>query len=209
MLGTRLLFRKRREEKPVNLKFLAWIAVAILVVFVFMRFFQWIDDAQRSLLPQTESLAILDDLTSLNAIIDLPTQTFGAELYTAGIYTSSIGEIPEGSIVTVYTKDAWRFVEIDYFPGVNSAEYLATHIYPTQEVKLDQETSVWIQTLDDRPRCIDYEDGLPNRCEITRHLIAQLENHLLLIAADGDHPTDGELIEMARSIMFFDDESGE
>ncbi len=205
MLALRFL-RKRREDKPVNLKFLAWIAAAIFVVFLFMRFFQWIDDTARSLLPQAPSLATLDDFESLNVIVQLPAQTFGAELYAAGIYTTAIKEIPEGSVVTVYVKDSWRFVEIDYFPGVHPIDYLATHLYPTQEIQLDQDTSVWIQTLDDRPRCIDYEDGLPNRCEITRHLIAQLENHLLLIAADGDHPTDGELIEMARSVISFDDE---
>ncbi len=203
MLGLHLL-KRRREDKPVNLKFLAWIAAAILVVFVLLRFFQWIDDTKRSLLPQTPGLAVLDDIDSLNAIVHLPTQTFGAELYAAGIYTSSTDEVPEGSIVAVYVKGNWRFVEIDYFPGMNSTEYLATHIYPTQEVKLNEETPIWIQTLDDRPRCIDYEDDLPNRCEISRHLIADLGERLLLIAADGDHPTDGELIEMTRSIVSVD-----
>ncbi|MBI4435125.1 hypothetical protein HY630_00490 [Candidatus Uhrbacteria bacterium] len=200
MLSLRLL-RRRREVKPVNFKFLAWIAAAILVTFVLLRFFQWIDDTQRSLLPQTSNLAILDDLESLNAIVQLPSQTFDAALYTAGIYTSASNEIPKGSVTVVYVKDNWRFVEIDYFPGLNATEYLATHIYSTQEIKLDQETSIWIQVVDDRPRCIDYEDGIPNRCEISRHLIASLGERLLLIAADGDHPTDGELIEMARSII--------
>ncbi|TAL50735.1 hypothetical protein EPN81_02015 [Patescibacteria group bacterium] len=201
MLGLRLL-RRHREAKPVNLKYLTWLAVAILVVFVFMRFLNWIDDSQRSLLPITQALVVLDDLETLDAVVDLPLETFGAELFAAGIYTSAHNEIPEGSVVAVFVKDGWRFVEIDYFPGMNSTQYLATHIYPTQEVKLDPETSVWIQTVDTRTRCIDYEDDLPNRCEISRHLIAQLENHLLLIAADGDHPTDGELIEMARSIIY-------
>ncbi len=200
MLALRLL-KRNREEKPVNLKFLAWIAVAILAAFIFMRFLAWIDDSPRSLLPHTPSLAVLDDLISLHAIVPLPSQTFEAELYTAGFYTSSIGEITEGTVATVYTKSNWRFVEIDYLPGRTSVEYLATHIYPTQEVKLDQTRSVWIQTIDERPRCIDYEDGLPNRCEISRHLIADLDGRLLLIAADGNHATDGELIEIARSIL--------
>lgn len=200
MLALRLL-RRRREEQPVNFKYLAWVAVAILAVFLFLRFLDWIDDTKRSLLPLTTNLTILDDPSALDAIVPLPTETFGAELYTAGIYRSTIGEVPEGAVVAVYVKDNWRFVEIDYMPGRHSTEYLATHIYPTQEIKLDQARSAWIQTVDSNPRCIDYEDDIPNRCEISRHLIVDLDNRLLLIAADGDHPSNGELIELARSVI--------
>lgn len=200
MLALRLL-RRRRDERPTNIKFLLWVAISILAVFLFLRFFEWTGGQERSLLPQAPGLAVLDDLTALQTIVALPGETFGAMLYTAGIYQSAAGEIPEGTVVAVYVKDDWRFVEIDYLPGISSTGYLATHIYPTQEVKLSQGHSVWIQTVDDRPRCIDYEDGIPNRCEISRHLIADLDGRLLLMAADGDHPTDGELIEMARSIV--------
>ena len=208
MLALRLL-RRNRKEKPVNLKYLAWVAIAILAVFLFLRFFDWNDDTQRSLLPQTSSLAILDDLSSLENIVPLPAQTFGAELSIAGLYTLDTGEFSEGTVVVVFVKDDWRFVEIDYFPSLTATEYLATHIYPTQEIKLDQERTVWLQTIDNSPRCIDYEDDVPNRCEISRHLIADLDGRLLLIAADGDHATDGELIEMARSILSVDDDVSE
>ncbi|MEK7620424.1 MAG: hypothetical protein AAB413_04285 [Patescibacteria group bacterium] len=208
MLALRLL-RRNRKEKPVNLKYLAWVAIAILAVFLFLRFFDWIDDTQRSLLPQTSALAILDDLSSLENIVPLPAQTFGAELSIAGLYTLDTGEFSEGTVVVVFVKDDWRFVEIDYFPSLTATEYLATHIYPTQEIKLDQERTVWLQTIDNSPRCIDYEDDVPNRCEISRHLIADLDGRLLLIAADGDHATDGELIEMARSILSVDDDVSE
>lgn len=200
MLALRLL-RRHRKEHSANLKFLAWVAIAILIVFLFLRFFDWIDDTKRSLLPQTTSLTILDDSSTLDAIVPLPTVTFDAELYTAGIYRQTVDEILKGTVVVVYVKDDWRFVEIDYFPNLASTEYLATHIYPTQEIKLDQARTVWIQTVDYNPRCIDYKDDVPNRCEISRHLIADLDDRLLLIAADGDHPTDGELIELARSII--------
>lgn len=199
MLALRLL-RRRREEQPTHLKFLAWIVVAILAIFLFLRFFDWIDDTTRSLLPTTTNFAILDEPSDIDAIVPLPMDTFGAELYTAGLYTRATGEFPEGTVAAVYVKDDRRFVEIYYFPGLASTEYLATHIYPTQEIKLDPGRAVWIQTVDTNPRCIDYEDNVPNRCEISRHLIADLDDHLLLIAADGNHPTDGELIELARSI---------
>lgn len=203
MFALRLL-RRRREKKPVNLKLLVCLAAAILAVFLFMRFFDWIDNEQRSLLPVTESLTILDNLEALDAIAPTPTNTFGAELYTAGIYRNAVGEIPIGTVVVVYVKNNWRFVEVDYLPGRTTTEYLATHLYQTQEIKLDQERSVWIQTIDHNPRCIDYDDDVPNRCEISRHLIADLDGRLLLIAADGNHATDGELIELARSILSVD-----
>ena len=104
----------------MNLKYLAWVAIAILAVFLFLRFFDWIDDTQRSLLPQTSALAILDDLSSLENIVPLPAQTFGAELSIAGLYTLDTGEFSEGTVVVVFVKDDWRFVEIDYFPSLTA-----------------------------------------------------------------------------------------
>ena len=198
MLALKLL-RRRRKEHPPNLKFLAFVAIAIIAIFLFLRFFEWIDDSQRSLLPATVTL--LEGAHSLSGVVPLPEQIFNAELFAVGIYTAPVDEIPQGTIVVVYTRNDWRFVEIDYLPERDSTQYLATHIYPTQEIKIDEAHTVWIQTVDERPRCIDYEDDLPNRCEISRHLIADLNGRLLLIAADGDHPTDGELVEMAKSIM--------
>jgi hypothetical protein len=193
--------RQRRDEHPSHLTLLTWIVIAILAVFLCIRFFDWINDEPRSLLPVTEALVILDDLEALKTIAPLPTSILDAELYTAGIYRVRFGEIPEGSVSVVYVKNGWRFVEIQYLPGISSTQYLATHRYPTQEIKLDQTHSLWIQRVDDNPRCIDYEDDAPNRCEISRHLIGELGERLLLIAADGERATDGELIELARSII--------
>lgn len=173
----------------------------MVILFTMLRLWQWLDDTPRSLLPEVSGLALLEDYTQVTNLIPLPTDTFGAELSVVGLYSSAVNDIPAGTISIVYVRDDWRYVEIDYLPTMTVEAYLVSHIHPTQEVKLDQEQSVWIQTVDDRPRCIDYEDELPNRCEISRYLIAQLDNRLLLIAADGDHPTDGELIEMARSIV--------
>jgi hypothetical protein len=195
MIGFRLL-RRRRNDKPVNPKILIWLAIAVAASFLFLQFWNWIEDQERTLLPAAASL-----IESVDNLVPLPTETFGASIYATGLYTSSSGEIPQGTVAVVYVRDDWRFVEIDYLPNLVAQTYLNTHFYPTQEVKLDQETSVWIQTIDDRPRCIDYEDDVPNRCEISRQLIAQLDDRLLLIAADGDHPTDGEMIELARSII--------
>jgi hypothetical protein len=61
-------------------------------------------------------------------------------------------------------------------------------------------------TVDNNTRCIDYEDTIPNRCEISRNLIFDTPSRMILIAADGTHATDGELIEIARSIIQNTDE---
>jgi len=183
------------------MKVLLFLVIAIMASVVLLRFFSWSHASQRSLLPELSSLATLEDLTVIPDLIRVPSQTFGAELFTAGLFTKPTSEFPEGTIALVYTKNDWRMVEIDYLPNQTAEAYLATHIYPTQEIVLDPEHSAWIQSIDDRPRCIDYEDDVPNRCEISKHLIADLPDHLLIIAVDGDHATDGELIEMARSII--------
>ncbi|NQV90140.1 hypothetical protein HQ487_01900 [Candidatus Uhrbacteria bacterium] len=197
-----LLFRKRNTEPaPVNKKVLLFLVVAILGCVILLQYLNWTHENERSLLPNVTGLTILEDLSPLPNLVPVPSKTFGAELYQAGLYTMTVREFPEGTFALVYIKNNTRFVEIDYLPKLTTETYLSTHIYPTQEVVLDADHSLYIQTIDTQPRCIDYEDTVPNRCEISRMLIADLPNHLLLIAADGTHATDGELIEMARSIV--------
>ena len=55
---------------------------------------------------------------------------------------------------------------------------------------------------------IDYEDDTPNRCEISQQLIFELDSHLVVIAIDGKSATQGEVLEIARSILSVDDEEG-
>lgn len=197
----RLLRGKKTKPEPMNKKVLIFLVIGILGSVIFLRFFAWTKQADRSLLPQISTLSIFEDPTTIANLGLLPTKTFGAELSIAGLYTQATQEFPQGTIALVYTKNDYRFIEIDYLPARTAEEYLATHIYPTQEIILDPDHSVWMLSIDDRPRCIDYEDNVANLCEISRHLIADLPDHLLLIAADGDHPTDGELIEIARSLI--------
>lgn len=192
---SRLTHKQANQRNP---KFWTIVVILFLIGFIGLQAWNWLGTEQRSLLPS--SVALIDDFTELNELVPIPTDTFGASIHLAGLHTNSTYQ-PQGTISIVYERDAYRFVQIDYLPEQQIDAYLATHSYPTQEVKLDQQTSVWIQTIDDRPRCIDYEDDLPNRCEISTQLIAQLPTRLLIISADGTHPTQGELIMMARSIL--------
>ena len=182
--------------------------MAILGMVILLRFLGWISSDERSLLPAVPGLALLEDTTSLVHTISLPSQTFGAELFTAGLYTQTQGVFPKGTIVLVYTKNDNRFVEIDYLPQSNAQEYLASFIYPREEIHLTKDQSAWMLTIDTKPRCIDYEDDTPNRCEISQQLIFELDSHLVVIAIDGKSATQGEVLEIARSILSVDDEEG-
>lgn len=196
-----LIRKKRSKERTAHPRLLILLAVVIVSAVVLLRFLSWLDRDDRSLLTWAPGLVMLEDVERITEMAPMPTKTFEAELYTAGIYTQTTNVFPQDTIALVYVKDDWRFVEIDYIPGMNTQSYLATHIFPTDEITLTDDQSAWILTIDSRPRCIDYEDEIPNRCEISRHLITDLDDRLLLIAADGDHVSDGELIEMAREIV--------
>jgi len=173
----------------------------MLVVVIGIRFVSWIKPTERSLLPTASEITKIEDLETLPALVTLPSEILSATLYEASVYTLSKDGFPQGTVKTVYTKDDWRFVEIDYLPNITAQEYLATHIYPTQEVSMNETTRVWIQTIDTKPRCITYDDGVPNQCEISRYIIVETIKHLVLIASDGDHATEGELLQIARSII--------
>ena len=154
-------------------------------------------------------MAVLEDTTRVFQTISPPSQTFGADLFATGLYTQTQGVFPKGTIVLVYTKNNNRFVEIDYLPQVNAQEYLASFIYPREEIHLTKEQSVWIMTIDTKPRCIDYEDEIPNRCEISQQLIFEHNDRLVVIAVDGKQATQGEVLEMARSILSVDGGMGQ
>lgn len=182
-------------------RLLVLLAVVIAIAVVLLRFLSWLDRDERSLLTQVPGLVMFEDVGRIREMVPMPTNTFEAELYTAGMYTQMTNVFPQDTIALVYVKNDWRFVEIDYIPSMNTQSYLATHVFPKNEIKLTDDQSAWILTIDSRPRCIDYKDEVPNRCEISRHLITDLDDRLLLIAADGDHVSDGEMIEMAREIV--------
>src|SRR3989339_1445748 len=188
------------KQRLPNKKILLFLTVAILGMVILLRFLGWISSDERSLLPNVPGLALLEDSTSLVHTIPLPSQPFGADLFTAGLYTQTQGVFPKGTIVLVYTKNNNRFVEIDYLPHVNLQEYLSSFTYPREEIHLTKDQSVWMLTIDTKPRCIDYEDDIPNRCEISKQLIFELDGRLVVIAIDGKSATQGEVLEIAKSI---------
>jgi hypothetical protein len=66
---------------------------------------------------------------------------------------------------------------------------------------LDETLSATAVLKDASPRCIDYEDAVPNKCEIRSQLLFEHNGLLVILSGDGDHVTTGEMIEIAKSII--------
>ncbi len=204
MLFTRLVRRNRRPTEA-NARVLVGIVVAMVAIAIIVQFVNWLNLGDRSLLNQTPGLVTPESTESLG--ITPPTELFSSELFEIGLYTQSSDAFPANTVSLVYVKNNWRFVEIDYLPGRTMVEQRAIYrTLPQEEAMVDDKTYVFV-TLDRRSRCIEYDDDIPNRCELTRQLLVETETHLIMISADGTHATDGELLLMAKSIMEQESES--
>jgi hypothetical protein len=210
MLGRLFLHKKlnaNKEPTPPNPKFFFGVMFVILLATGIMQLMAWQTTEERSLITQAPGLVIFETVDEVRKTVPLPTETFDANVFTSGLYTQSTNTFPKGTIAIVYTRNNWRFAEIDYLPETPAEEYVRTHAFlNVEEINLTHEQTGWMATVDNNTRCIDYEDTIPNRCEISRNLIFDTPSRMILIAADGTHATDGELIEIARSIIQNTDE---
>ncbi|MBI5794213.1 hypothetical protein HZA87_03980 [Candidatus Uhrbacteria bacterium] len=207
MLLTRLLRKtKKNEPRSERTRWVMFIMIAILASTVILKLIDATVTPERSLLTLSPGLTHLSTLEQLAASSSLtitpPAQTFDAVLYTVGIYNETNMIFPTGTISLVYVKDAWRAFEIDYLPNRTLQDERAIlSFYPQENVSLSETTSATVVTRDDSPRCIDYDDGLPNKCEITHQLVFEKNGLLISLSSDGDHATVGELIAIAKSIL--------
>jgi hypothetical protein len=198
MLFTRLIRKNRKPTEP-NAKIVGGIILAMLAMAIIIQFFGWINANKRSLLNQADGLVTSQSAEELG--VTLPTETFESELFEIGLYTQSNKIFPAGTVALVYIKDDWRFIEIDYLPGRTMEDHRAMYRNFLQEEAIVEGNTFVVVTLDNKARCIDYEDEVPNRCEVTRQLLIETESHLIMISADGRHVTDGELLIIGRSIL--------
>ena len=207
MLLTRLLHRKKTDEpRPERTRWVMFLVIAILGSTVVLKLIDTTVAPARSLLasaPGLVHLSTFDQLADTSVMtITSPTNTFGAELFTIGVYTEINDVFPTDTVSLIYVRDDWRFVEIDYLPNRSLQDQLAMFsLYPREEVILNETTSAALLTRDESPRCIDYDDDLPNKCEITNQLLFEYGGLLISISTDGDHVTVGEMIEIAKSIL--------
>lgn len=134
--------------------------------------------------------------------VSLPEKLFGSSLYLMGIYPSATQAWPANSVSMIFTKDDARFVEMDVLPGLTldkvSPQYAA---YPQESVVINGEQKGLFIHLRSGFDCTSPKPHtVPAMCLITNMLLFEKNGTLIHLSSDGNHITQGELLEMARSI---------
>lgn len=207
MLARRLLLsRKKPSKKPTNLKRLVILLVAIVCIAILVGVFGKERDT-RKLLPIMDGTVSFETVEELNNTVPLPTEPIGQGAYEINFYTKGNATLPPGTTSIVYTTDKQRLLQIDYLPQ-QSAEEQAKSIFSLyiDEWIVTEDSTAWVVTVDNNPRCIDYEDDVPNKCEISRYILFETSERLVRMAVDGYHLTDGQLLTIAKSIIQNTDE---
>jgi hypothetical protein len=134
----------------------------------------------------------------------IPETRFGAEPTVFGWYPAGLGGITAGTTVVVLVRDGNRFAEIFRKPDFGLEAALAPYAgNKTESVRLSE--TVMAEFVDiSRLEPVCYpprKDGHPGICQITRVVFFEAGGALYSVGADGGRATDGELIEMARSLL--------
>ncbi|OGL62677.1 hypothetical protein A3C09_02770 [Candidatus Uhrbacteria bacterium RIFCSPHIGHO2_02_FULL_47_44] len=134
--------------------------------------------------------------------VTLPEKLFGSSLYLIGIYPSAVKDWPANSVSLVFVKDNARFVEMDVLPNVSlekvTPQYTA---YPQETIAIgDNQKGLLIHVRSGFDCTSPKPNTVPAMCLITNMLLFEKNGTLIQLSSDGNHITQGELIEMARSI---------
>jgi hypothetical protein len=157
---------------------------------------------------QTPHLLTFADLqaaqTYLHQTVVVPSKTFEADIRAVGVYPEDEYGMAAGSIFVVYEKDGWRVAEWSLQPGLSMENEILREknaVRETIDVEGREAALLRIQRLitDCRPASEKQNVGM---CQITRKIIFEKDGVLYTLAADGSGLTDGELIEMVRSVVF-------
>lgn len=192
-------------EKKVRLGLA--LLVIVLVSAALLRFVEWVKpDTSLPLLTNATGLVRLTDLSQIGAYVDTdvtaPTKLFGTQLHVIGVYLAENEAFPEKTVALVYVRDANRFVEIDFRPHTTIEKALTPWTNQTIEtVVLTIEKIAKLVPLRDQSFCKSPKGGGIGVCQFTRMLAFEQDGIVITIFADGRHMTDGELIQMAKSIV--------
>lgn len=188
-------------------KWLLIIFGAVVLCTIVLRITQWKNaDATVPLLTQSPTLIQLvnmDDIkTYTQTSISFPTKTFGSEIFVMGVYPDAIADFPEHSVAIVYVKDSVRVAELDVLSKGYLVEQKSRYAnYPQESVSIRGENDGLIVRLRDGFDCLPSKGDHPGMCLMTKLLLMEKDNQLYKLSVDGDHFSDGEMIEMMRSIQ--------
>lgn len=143
-----------------------------------------------------------DISTHTQTPVPLPEKLFGSSLYLIGIYPSATKSWPANSVSMIFVKNNARFVEMDILPNTTiesvSPQYTA---YPQESVAIASDQKGTLIHLRSGFDCTTPKPNtVPTMCLITNMLLFEKNGTLIQISTDGNHITQGELLEMARSI---------
>ncbi len=133
----------------------------------------------------------------------LPTDTRGASIQITGYYTQDAKDAPAGTVHIVYAKKTERVFELMVIPV--RAKDPILHAFtvgragPRIAIGGNEGRIYDMRRLS--PTCVDITPRRPiGVCQITRRLLFERGETTYVIAVDGNHLTEGELIQIARSI---------
>ncbi|MBI4713778.1 hypothetical protein HY771_01145 [Candidatus Uhrbacteria bacterium] len=199
-------FLPNLKNSKSNFKIVGFVIGAILVTAVLLRLAQWLwPTSNPTLLLKEETMIEIADPNEIAKYVDrpisFPTKTFGSELQMIGIYTEGTAIFSKNTIAVVYVKNGFRFIEIDYQPKKTlETERFFYGSLPTQEISLTDSTKGLLVNVRDKNYCKKPNDEVIGVCQITKMLMFENSDSLVVISVDGNHASDGELIEIARSM---------
>lgn len=206
MISRLLLRGQNRRERQASCLLLVIAMIIIAVTVIKITDFK-IEPPAVPLLPPSSSLVMYSDPAQAQAqtstIIISPKELFGANLHTVGIYHQATGNLPAESVIQIYQKDNWRFVEITQRPGRTlNQELLDFPGYPQTPIQLGPLAGVLIATDPGYEHCIDpQEDGTPGFCLLSYKINFEMDGQLITVAGNRQKITQGQLISIARSLI--------
>jgi hypothetical protein len=202
-----MFFRRKQPSTSTSSSYIGFVVLCIVIATVGLRLYEWIaTKPDRPMLTQVEQmvqLTKLEDVASyVKTIISTPSKLFESNLYIIGVYPKAGSTFSAESVGLVFVRDHTRFVEIDYLPKVTRTEHLTYFSSkPQEQIVIDEQTTGTLIRLRASFDCIDPKPkAQPSFCQFTRLLLFEKNGVLIKLAADGNRITDGELLEMARSI---------
>ena len=208
MLIQNLLKRKQANAHNQTAGYVPFLLVAILVATIGMRLYAWINDGSNApLLTHVDSLIQFSNINDISAHtktpIILPTELFGANPYVIGVYPTDSKEFPANSIAIVFTKNHARSFEMDVIPNKTLDQAIVSYsTFPHESVVIRENVEgAFIRLRHDDVLCKYPRDtSHPSFCPFKNLLMFENKGTLIRLASDGNHLSDGELLEIARSI---------
>jgi hypothetical protein len=196
-----------KENKHNKKNIIVIFIIAMIISAAILKIIQWTKPAtQPPLLTQTSGLIKLSNIEDVSKYsktkLDLPKETFDSEIKVIGIYTKKHTAIPEETVSIVYTKNDWKFVEIYYKPNFKLIEQMGLYSkYKQEELMLNNYTKANIVYTPTLNTCHKTKTTPIGVCPFNKLLIFQKDENVILIGSNTSRVTEGELINIAKSIL--------